>query len=163
MTWREAFLRQAESDYAVFLEFNRAGKPPAQQLHYLQMATEKLAKAFCCGPANDPPKTTHAALGRFLRISKGQPKIRGGLGYGGDYAAFSGYVDSLLPFAEKIERLAPEGGRLNTPNPEYPWQDSLGEVVAPVDHPFEELMSDAPNMNKLKRLVPNLIRIASRA
>jgi hypothetical protein len=59
-------------------------------------------------------------LGRFLRISKGLPELRRQLGYEGNYNAFVSYIDSLLPLAEKIEALAPEGKRLDKPNPEYP-------------------------------------------
>jgi hypothetical protein len=41
MNWKDAFLRQAESDYALFQQLNRAKTPSpvCQQLHYLQMAT----------------------------------------------------------------------------------------------------------------------------
>lgn len=159
MTWKEAFLRQAENDYSVFHEFNGSRKPISQQLHYLQMATEKLAKALSCGHRNDPPKTTHAALGRFLRISKGRPELRRDLGYEGNYNAFVSYIDSLLPFAEKIEGLAPEGGRLDKPNAEYPWQSAGGTVIAPLDHTFDDIWLDVANMNKLKTLIANLIRI----
>ena len=159
MTWKEAFLKQAESDYSVFQEFNVGKKPVAQQLHYLQMATEKLAKALSCGHGKEPPKTTHAALGRFLRISKGRPELRRDLGYEGNYQAFVSYVDSLLPFAEKIEGLAPEGKRLDKPNPEYPWLNHQGQVIPPVDYAFGDIWLDVANMNKLKTLIANLFRI----
>ena len=160
MTWKEAFVRQAENDYSVFREFNASGKPISQQLHYLQMATEKLAKALSLGHRNDRPKTTHAALGRFLRISKNRPDLRRDLDYGGNYNAFVSYIDSLIPFAEKIERLAPRGGRLDEPNAEYPWQVAGSSVIAPLDHKFDDIWLDAVNMNKLKTLIANLIRIA---
>jgi hypothetical protein len=47
MTWREAFRQQALSDYAVFRHLTRvADIPVCHRLHYLQMATEKLAKSL---------------------------------------------------------------------------------------------------------------------
>ena len=162
MTWKEAFLRQAESDYGVFQSFNRSNTPipVCQQLHYLQMSTEKLAKALSCPQGNAPPKTTHAALARFLRISKGRPELRRDLGYEGNYNAFVSYIDSLLPLAEKIEALAPEGKRLDKPNPEYPWTSPTGTVIAPIDYRFEDIWADVPGINKLKTLIAHLLRIA---
>ena len=164
MSWKEAFCKQAESDYTMFEQLNRLKTPGSvcHQLHYLQMSTEKLAKAFSCPPGGAPPRTTHAALARFLRISKGLPKLREQLGYGGsrNYNAFVSYIDSLLPFAEKIESLAPEGRRLDKPNPEYPWKSQAGDVIAPIDHPFREIWSDVTSMNKLRNLMVNLMRIA---
>jgi hypothetical protein len=161
MTWKEAFLKQAENDYSVFREFNASRKPISQQLHYLQMATEKLAKALSRGHRNDPPKTTHAALGKFLRLSKSRVhrKPQRDLDYAGNHNAFVSYIDSLLPFADKIEALAPRGGRLDKPNPEYPWQSADGTVIAPLDHTFDDIWLDVANMNKLKTLIANLIRI----
>ena len=123
------------------------------------MATEKLAKALSYGRRNEPPKTTHAALGKFLRISKGNKKLRRDLGYEGNYNAFVSYVDSLVPLAEKIEVLAPEGRRLDKPNPEYPWQSAGGGVIAPLDYTFDDIWFDVTSMNKLRGLIANLIRI----
>lgn len=162
MTWREAFLRQAESDYRVFQRFNRSGDsvPVCQQLHYLQMSTEKLAKALSCPQGGDPPKTTHAAFARFLRISKGRPELQRALGYEGNHNAFVSYIDSLLPLAERIEALAPEGKRLDRPNPEYPWNSLASSVVAPVDHGFEDIWGDVSGINKLKMLIAHLLRIS---
>lgn len=162
MSWKEAFLLQAESDYQVFLFFNRSRTPIpiCQQLHYLQMSTEKLAKALSCPAGNKPPKTTHAALGRFLRISKGWPELRRSLGYGSDYNAFVSYIDSVLPLAEKIEALAPVGNRLDMPNAEYPWINTENKIIAPVEYRFKDIWEDVAGINKLKTLIANLFRFA---
>ena len=46
MDWRTALLKQAHSDFEM-LEFLRLYKQPfCHQLHFLQMATEKLGKEF---------------------------------------------------------------------------------------------------------------------
>ena len=161
MTWTDAFLRQAKSDFAVYQEFNRQGKHISNQLHYLQMATEKLAKALLCRYSNRPPKASHVALGPFLKQSKGRVKLREALGYGNNYSSFVAYIDSLLPFAEKIQNLAPGGRRLDQPNPEYPWEKRDGHVWAPIDYTFDDIRLDATNLNKLKTLVVRLMRIAN--
>jgi hypothetical protein len=56
MTWRDAFLKQAHSDYSVYKKLNELRLPLCHKLHYLQMATEKLAKAYQCNNRNTPPK-----------------------------------------------------------------------------------------------------------
>jgi len=162
MTWRDAFFREADSDYIIFTEFNRARKPACQRLHYLQMATEKLAKAFLCSRKDRPPKPTHAAFVRLLKVIKGRPEIRSKLGYGGNYSAFVSYIDSILDLAERIESLAPEGTRLDRPNPEYPWTTATGDVVCPLDYPFHEILGrprTPTSLPTLKTLVYGLIRI----
>ena len=63
MTWREAFLEQARSDFAMFDLLNEAKVPQCHVLHYLQMATEKLAKALSLSPrSQEAPPFTHAIL-----------------------------------------------------------------------------------------------------
>ena len=66
----------------------------------------------------------------------------------------------MLPLAEKIEALAPEGRRLDKPNPEYPWTGEGGMVIAPIDYGFEGIWVDVTGMNKLKTLIAHLLRIA---
>ena len=48
MTWSDAFLRQAVSDYQMFkrLSDKRSDAAICHRLQFLQMATEKLAKSF---------------------------------------------------------------------------------------------------------------------
>ncbi len=111
MNWRTAFFLQARNDYAIFREFKgRSDVAMCQKLHYLQMASEKLAKAFLCPMTGEtPPPVQHKILVRFLRLSKGRPEIRRQLGYTQDYRAYCSYVDSLLDIAQRIEDLAPVG------------------------------------------------------
>jgi len=61
MTEQEAFLAQASSDYEVFqilLDLDRTVVPVCHPLHYLQMSTEKLAKA------------AKLALGKYSGLSR---------------------------------------------------------------------------------------------
>jgi hypothetical protein len=138
MTWRMAYFAQAQNDYGLFRELKgRSDVAMCQKLHYLQMATEKLAKAFLSPHAGSPPPRVHTALARFLRMSKGRPEIRRQLGYEGNYQAYCSYIDSLVGVAERIERLAPVGDQ-ERPNPEYPWVDGTGNVVCPAGYAFAE-------------------------
>ncbi len=138
MTWRRAYFTQALNDYDVFREFKRrADVAMCQKLHYLQMATEKLAKAFLSPPTGQPPPRVHTALVRFLQISKGRPELRRKLGYAGNYHAYCSYINSLLGVAERIERLAPVGGEERL-NPEYPWATNADEVICPACYGFPE-------------------------
>jgi hypothetical protein len=160
MSWRECFRRQAKSDYELFKELNKTGKPVCHQMHYLQMATEKIAKAFLSSNNNIRPKFSHSALTRFMKISKGRPDIRRKLSFGNDMNAFVSYIDSIIPFAEHIENLAPAGGNGERINPEYPWQDPNGDVVSPLDNNFAHIHGDRTNMSKFMGYMENLIRVS---
>jgi hypothetical protein len=76
-SWREAFYLQARSDYDLLLLLNEQGAPLCHRLHYLQMATEKLAKGFQSDPAtNNRPIRSHAAFVRFMQLAKSRPELR---------------------------------------------------------------------------------------
>lgn len=159
MTWRRAYFTQAQNDYGVFREFKkRADVAMCQKLHYLQMATEKLAKAFLSPPSGERPPRVHKALARFLRISKGRPEIRRKLGYERNYRAYCIYIDSLLDLAERIERLAPVGGQERL-NPEYPWAEDTGNVVCPARYGFPEF--GRQEITDFQHLTDALFRIFS--
>ncbi len=140
MTWAEAFRRQAVSDYQIFKRFSTPNSEVAycHRLHFLQMATEKLAKSFLIGSASESPKKTHLALVRFLRVLSGNPDIRERLKFGNNPKQFKAYIDRLIPLAARIEALAPIGGDLERLNPEYPWLGGQNEVICPADHDFHE-------------------------
>ena len=162
MTWREAFLVQARSDAAVRRLLNRERTEYAHQLHYLQMVTEKLAKAMMMRDTDaGPPARTHADFVSCLRAIKGRPEIRRQLGY--EHAdVFRSFVDSLLPLAERIERLAPNLAGMTQPNPEYPWQPpGQAEVFAPAQYNFPQFTPLQPQMARLVALVENLLRVVN--
>ncbi len=158
MTWRDGYLLQAESDFSYFQRFNKAREPRCQQLHYLQMATEKLAKAILCSGNNKPYEKTHYAFVRLLKLSTRHPKIYKLLGYPGNRAAYRTYIDSLLPAAKRIEDLAPVGGDHDKLNAEYPWRDHGGTVLTPTRYEYPELSKT--DMAKLQTIMADLIRIS---
>jgi hypothetical protein len=158
MTWREAFLAQARGDATVRQILNQAKVAYSHQLHYLQMVTEKLAKALMC-KQNAPPKASHSAFVNGLRNLKGRPDIRRKLGYD-NKESFYAFINSLLPLADKLERLAPTFAGFTQPNPEYPWQSTgSGAVIAPVDFEFEEFDPRLPQMVKMDNLIRQLLDV----
>lgn len=159
MTWRKAYFTQAQNDYRVFREFKkRTDVAMCQKLHYLQMATEKLAKAFLSPPNGGCPPRVHTALAKFLRISKGRREIRRQLGYGENYHAYCLYIDNLIDIAERIEHLAPVGDKEHV-NPEYPWKDNTGVVICPATYHFNEFKCQ--EIASFQHFTDNLFRIFS--
>jgi hypothetical protein len=134
----------------------------SHRLHYLQMVTEKLSKAFQASPNDtEAPATSHVAFVRFLQTLKGRPDIRQQLGYT-DGKVFQSFINSLLDLAHRIQKLAPAAARLTHPNSEYPWLDlRTNQVVAPADYDFPEFTPDSSAMVKLEKLVRDILRIAT--
>ena len=98
-------------------------------LHYLQMSTEKLAKAYF----TTLPKKHHGLM-KLLTALSTNSRAAVFLGFG-SLADLDRWVTSVAAVADAVESLAPAcaGAR---PNPEYPWPPGA-EVTAPVDYPFE--------------------------
>lgn len=157
MNWRAAYFTQAQNDYGVFREFKgRTDIAMCHKLHYLQMATEKLARAFLSPPSGVQPPRVHTALVKFLRMSKGRPEIRRQLGYEDNFPACCTYIESLLGLAERIEGLAPVGSDERV-NPEYPWADAVGNVLCPANYAFPEF--NRQEITAFQNLTDALFRI----
>ena len=148
--WRSAYFAQALSDYTTFRLLREQNAPICQYLHYLQMATEKLAKGFKTSPGAGPHEKTHQALVSFMRLSRGLPAVRQASGLA-NISAYAAFIDSLLPLARTIEGLAPDEAG-DSPNPEYPWEFH-GGVTAPVEYAFIDLDIDALANPKLRLLL----------
>jgi len=70
---QEMWWKQVQSDMAALDILRQHGTDPCHQLHYWQMATEKLGKAYFCKPGH-PPLRTHATLVFFPQIIGKRPK-----------------------------------------------------------------------------------------
>ena len=160
MDWRNAFLDQARSDHAILVRLADPAVEYCHRLHYLQMISEKLAKAYSTPPGSTaPPPTIHSAFVRMLQILKSRPEIRRQLGFD-DATRFKSYIDSLLDLVRKIERLAPSQAGLTLPNPEYPWEDmSTHQIQVPARFGFAEFDPKKPKMIKIHQLVRDLLKI----
>lgn len=160
MDWRQAFIEQARSDNAVRKLLNRQAVEYDHQLHYIQMASEKLARGYLADPRN-PPTRTHIGFVRYLRVLKRRPEIRRQLGYK-DARVFRSHVDSLLPLAQDVENLAPALAGATGPNPEYPWQDThTGDVLVPAAFDFPVFSRKGTQMARLVKLLDSLLQIAT--
>jgi hypothetical protein len=62
---------QAKSDHAAFICLRRAGVHECHMLHYLQMAAEKISKAYLWRSGSSPPRS-HVGLMRFMRALLGR-------------------------------------------------------------------------------------------
>ena len=125
----------------MFLELQRrADVPQCHALHYLQMATEKLAKAYRfrdTSTAVEALLTSHVGFQRFLNSFLLSPQMREE--YQGRHAHLDRIRRDCEPISRAIEQLAPAVDRKNTPvNAEYPWC-TTDQVTAPVDYGFPEL------------------------
>jgi len=152
-TWRTAHLKQARSDLAVFDAISN--QPICQQLHYIQMATEKVAKAYLSAGDERPPQI-HDVIVRFLRACRGNSFLQNACRMRREQ--FRAYVKSLLTTGEQIEDLVP-AKNVDKPNPEYPWQEN-DKVIAPVDYPFVRLQLTQTKMARLIEFVRICVAIS---
>ncbi len=128
--------RQARSDFDLFATLRRGGARQCHLLHYLQMATEKLSKAYLWRSGNPPPKA-HTGFVRFVRAIVDRDDLRRVaplLGFDNP-AGLEGWARRVLPLAYLLQNIAPaEAG--NGPNPENPWPHHA-PTACPADHEFE--------------------------
>ncbi len=94
------FLVQARSDYDVFRllrEQPRARVPECHPLHYLQMSTEKLGKAWDWGRGQG--SLSHKALVAFLESLESTRSAQRILRYAGKNQAWSSVIRESIPLA----------------------------------------------------------------
>ncbi len=137
--FQAVWYEQVRSDHDVLVALRRQGAQPCQQLHYLQMVTEKLGKAYFWRAGHAPP-LSHVSFVRFLqaldnRSAAELQRIAELFGFrrGED---FGNWVPTITPLAHDLERLAPALAGKDGPNPEYPWPWA-GPVSAPASFDFE--------------------------
>ena len=136
--YQRLWWEQTRSDHAVLLMLRQKGAVPCHQLHYLQMVTEKLGKAYFWRSGHPPPKS-HVSFVRFLqaldnRSNADRAHIANLLGFGKVHG-FVNWISTVTPLAHALERLAPALAGDQGPNPEYPWP-RLAPVRAPTTYTF---------------------------
>ena len=146
--WATAFGAQSLSDFCVFLRLRFLRRTVGDalevchELHYLQMACEKIAKAYRLkGTAVDIEKemSGHVAFSQFIEgylITAGygqRPK------YSGRPQSFTDFKKRVRRVAEDVEKLAPAVDREVTPsNAEYPWLEG-NEIKTPCRYSYPSL------------------------
>jgi|GEM_PF-564409 len=138
--WSIAWARQAEADLEARAVLARGGSPLCEQSHLLQMACEKLCKAFLCSHGSRPEdlQRSHAYVSKTLPVVVRQALFAGPGRRARQHTRFLKHTALL---AREIELLAPavrDGGR-RPDNCEYPWADAKGNVISPIDHAFPGL------------------------
>ena len=124
--WAKGYARQADADFKTFEVLLPLAVPTCHKLLFLQMACEKLVKAYLCTDGTDPIalQTSHAYIARTLPVVIEQQAIVVGLGG----AAARSALKHAKQLCQEIELLAPavkRGGR-RPDNCEYPWTDDAG-------------------------------------
>ena len=135
--YQRLWWEQARSDHRVFLLLDQPGVSPCHPLHYLQMATEKLGKAYFWR-SGVAPASSHVSFSRFLqalasRRGEGYGLIPSCLGFKHP-DGLRRWVETVAPLAHEVERLAPSLAG-DGPNPEYPWPRGA-PTHAPTLHRF---------------------------
>ncbi|MEE9385166.1 MAG: hypothetical protein V3V08_17310 [Nannocystaceae bacterium] len=139
--WARAYARQAASDWEVYLQLtDRRDAPRCHALHFLQMATEKIAKAYRFRHTNTPEAsllTRHVGFQAFMRQFLRSPRVL--QAYEGRAAQLGAVTRDCHQLAGEVEKLAPAVGRTDRPqNAEYPWRVAE-RITAPIDYDFSNL------------------------
>ena len=111
--YQELWWEQSRSDHEVLVLLRRTGADPCHQLHYLQMVTEKLAKAYFWRTGT-PPNKNHRGFVQFMRALAGvqrseRRRLAASLDFK-NYATLQSWIQHILPMIydlELLHRLSP--------------------------------------------------------
>ena len=137
--WVRAYARQADADFTAWELYERFPDAVSSECHrmqFLQMACEKLCKAYLLksrSAAIDDVIKSHGFVKKHLSMI-----LRQGLSQKKYYNAQIQRVQKQFnQFAHEIEVLSPAQDRDKRPdNCEYPWKQG-SEIKSPLDWPFE--------------------------
>jgi hypothetical protein len=142
-----AFFDQAWSDWQTYVYLTRAASlPRCHPLHYLQMACEKLGKAYRLRDARadvDAILTRHVGFAQFINAFLRSPAVLED--YGGQSERHKTVYKTSIALAREIEKLAPAVDRTHSPeNAEYPWErgdweGGTGQVLVPCKYDYSAL------------------------
>lgn len=159
--WAVAYANQAHADFQAWNFLNLKGNelPSRQKLHFLQMACEKLGKAFVYW-SGETPASIQAS---HVYIAKQVPRIFRELllKFGENPKERQFFLKHVRHIAREIELLSPavdDGGR-RPDNCEYPWVDELKRIHVPAQTSFGVLrLIDQPTGRKFLKLIVEGIR-----
>lgn len=141
--WASAYAQQSNSDFTVYLLLaSLPDVPLCHSLHYLQMACEKIAKAYQLrdlATSQNKLTTSHVAFLKFIESFLVSPLIKNE--YQGRDAQLKRFKQSIRNLAREIEKLAPAVDSEHSPsNSEYPWEFN-GEINIPCRYSYPNLSS----------------------
>jgi hypothetical protein len=159
--WASAFAEQSRSDWQVYTFLAAEPRIPAcHELHYLQMACEKISKAYRCRDTAsnfEELLKRHVGFTKFIGSFLASPSIKEA--YRGRDAQLRQIARIARVLAREIEKLAPAVDRAGSPeNAEYPWA-SGDNVVVPCRYGYPRLsLLTTPGGRTLLKLVAQAIR-----
>jgi len=143
IAFAEAFAAQGRSDWEVYKYLGALTQPsfPAcHALHYLQMATEKIAKAYRIRDTKadvDQLARHHTGFEEFVNAFFRTPSIKDE--FKGKDGALKTLQANATKLAKEIEKLAPAIDQAVAPeNAEYPWERD-GKVYRPCTYGYPSL------------------------
>ncbi len=149
--WARAYARQSLSDLLLREKLVDADAHKCHRLHFLQMAAEKVCKAYLTiVNGHDNVRRTHAYVAKNLPII-----ARHFYTVINDDNEISRWeISEIRRLAHEIEVLAPacDDGNVREDNSEYPWLDGRGHVRTPCEFNF-------PNIDDGSRAIMRLIRL----
>lgn len=124
-SYQAVWYEQVKSDHDTLRSLIQVGADQCHVLHYLQMVTEKLGKAYYWRNGSPPPKS-HQSFVRFLQLldssrSKSDLERISRLFGFPNGRSFASWIKRNAPLAHQIEKLAPALAGEDAPNTEYPW------------------------------------------
>ena len=149
--WARSYARQALSDLDAREALVKANVEKCHRLHFLQMAAEKVCKAYLTTTnGHDHVRKSHAYVERNLPIIARQ-----------FYAVVSRNriprweISEIRRLAHEIEVLAPacDGGERRRDNTEYPWEGARGEIRTPCEYNFPNIDDGNRRIIRLMRLI----------
>ncbi len=149
--WARGYAKQALSDLEAREILVSGNAEKCHRLHFLQMASEKVCKAYLTmANGHENVRKTHAYVARNLPIIARQFYTI----INDDNEISRWEISEIRRIAREIEVLAPacDENDIRKDNSEYPWQDGKGEVQIPCEYNF-------PNINDKSRTIIRLIRL----
>jgi hypothetical protein len=153
---QELWWKQAHSDWRAYQVLRKTGGVDScHELHFLQMAAEKISKAYLLRTFQ--PKRSHAGFGKFLRLliqssNSGNLQRIARIHQFNYIQSFEQWIHSVRPLADDLEKLAPALAK-DGPNPEYPWpHDAPKEAPALYHFPLLERLELAEGRSLLRFL-----------
>ena len=150
--WARGYAIQALSDLDTRDKLAEAGARKCHRLHFLQMAAEKICKAFLTTEnGHDNVRKSHAYVARILPIIARvfYPRIN-------DNNQINQWeISEIKKLVEQIELLAPacDDSGLREDNSEYPWEGARGEVCIPCEYNFPRIDDGSKTIVRLIKLI----------
>ena len=152
--YQSVWYEQVRSDHAILMQLRLLDASACHQLHYLQMVTEKLGKAYFWR-VGTAPRTSHASFVRFLKAvsDRSDDRIAKVLGFK-RARDFENWVGTVAPLAYALQQLAPQLAGYDGPNPEYPWPTAKPRYApATFDFPVWREFSDSARGRQLVKVI----------